>query len=450
MSRYLAVKLTLAFLLVIILGAVPMVFLVRWQTQREFDELAYNLFQDELLAARSQLGAYYSQNAGWEGLNGVVIRDQGRGRPGGGHYLPLTVVNADREVVFGSANYQPGETVPRRVINRGMPIEVDGETVGWVLLESFGGVNDPSSPEANFLERVNRATAISALGAAAAALLLGVLLASTISKPVSELQEATEQVAGGQLGLQVPVRSRDEIGQLANSFNRMSLSLAESNDLRKQMTADIAHELRTPLSVLQGYTEALDEGKLEGDADIYRAMHRQALHLTRLVEDLRTLSLADAGQLPLTRQVVPPLVLLEQSANTFKAQAEQQDVELRVDAAPDLPGVEVDPYRMAQVLDNLVSNALRYTQPGGEIRLSADASDGSLLLKVHDTGKGIAPEDLPQVFERFFRADKARPENGETGLGLAIARSIVEAHGGSIRVESAPGAGTTFVVSLPV
>jgi signal transduction histidine kinase len=179
-------------------------------------------------------------------------------------------------------------------------------------------------------------------------------------------------------------------------------------------------------------------------------MHRQALHLTRLVEDLRTLSLADAGQLPLTRQVVPPLVLLEQSANTFKAQAEQQDVELRVDAAPDLPGVEVDPYRMAQVLDNLVSNALRYTQPGGEIRLSADASDGSLLLKVHDTGKGIAPEDLPQVFERFFRADKARPENGETGLGLAIARSIVEAHGGSIRVESAPGAGTTFVVSLPV
>jgi signal transduction histidine kinase len=431
-----------------VIGAVLVVFLVRWQTRQEFDQLVYNLYHDEVLEAGTELAAYYEENAGWEGITGVVIRNPGPGH-GPDHYLPLTVVDADRQVVFGGVNYQPGETLPRRAVNKGVPIEVSGETVGWVLLDSFGGVNDPNSPEANFLARVNRATIFSALGAAAAALLLGVLLARTISRPVSELQEATERVAGGELGAQVPVRSSDEIGQLAVSFNRMSASLAQANELRQQMTADIAHDLRTPLSVLQGYTEALDEGKLEGEPEIYRAMHRQSQHLTRLVEDLRTLSLADAGQLPLVRRPVDPAVLLAQRMQAYRAQAEQQGVTLLVDAEPGLPPLELDPDRMAQVLDNLVSNALRYTTSGGEIRLSAGRSGSELVFKVQDTGTGIAPADLPLVFERFFRADESRPDNGETGLGLAIARSIVEAHRGAISVESELGAGTTFVMTFP-
>jgi hypothetical protein len=160
MSRYLAVKLTLAFLLVSILGALLVVFLVRWQTQREFDQLVYNLYHDDLVEASSQLGAYYDLNDSWDGISGVVIRNGGPGRGRFDHYLPLTVVDAARQVVFGGVRYEAGETVPRRAVSNAVPIEVGGEIVGWVLLDSFGGVNDPNSPEASFLERVNRATVL--------------------------------------------------------------------------------------------------------------------------------------------------------------------------------------------------------------------------------------------------------------------------------------------------
>jgi signal transduction histidine kinase len=229
----------------------------------------------------------------------------------------------------------------------------------------------------------------------------------------------------------------------------MSADLAQAAETRRQMTADIAHDLRTPLSVLQGYTEALDEGKLSGNPETYRAMHGQVRHLTRLIEDLRTLSLADAGQLPLQRVAVDPRALLEHSALAYAAQASQQGVNLRVAAGPELPAVAVDADRMAQVLGNLIGNALRYTPAGGEIVLAAEATADAVLLTVHDTGRGIAGEDLPHIFDRFYRADRSRPDTGESGLGLAIARSIVEAHGGRIAAESTPGTGTTFTITLP-
>jgi signal transduction histidine kinase len=287
-----------------------------------------------------------------------------------------------------------------------------------------------------------------AAGAAVLALLLGIILARTISHPISELKTATQRVAEGQLGHQVAVRSPDEIGQLAASFNQMSADLAQANQLRRQMTADIAHDLRTPLSVLQGYTEALDDGKLPGSSDIYQAMHRQVKHLNRLVEDLRTLSLADAGQLSLHPQSVAPRDLLEHSLLVYAPQAEQQQVTLHLDLPDNLPRIQVDPDRIVQVLGNLISNALRHTPNGGEIRLTAKGQNQHLVLQVQDTGAGIAPEDLPHVFDRFYRGDKSRSQNGESGLGLAIARSIVEAHNGRIAASSTPGQGTTFSITL--
>lgn len=451
----LVLKLTLAFLLVSVIGAVLVALLVNWQTQHEFDQLVYSLYQDELRNLSSQLAVYYQQNGSWQGIERVVILQSGQ-RPGGhwnNHFqeLPVTLVDADRRVVYGGPPYQPGDIVARRIVNKGVPIEINGQTIGWVVLASFIGPNslDSNSPEAIFLARVNRATIFSALGAALAALLFGALLARTISHPISELEAATQLVAQGQFGHQVPVRSQDEIGQLAASFNQMSADLARSNELRLQMTADIAHDLRTPLSVIQGYTEALDEGKLHGDRAMYRAMHLQVQHLTRLVEDLRTLSLADAGQLPLLRQPIDPGALLEHSALAYMAQAQNQEIALHVDVAPDLPPADLDADRMIQVLNNLVSNALRYTTAGGEIHLSAEKHNGDLRLKVQDSGAGIAAEDLPFVFERFYRGDRSRSASGESGLGLAIARSIVEAHGGRITVESTPGAGTTFTLTIP-
>jgi signal transduction histidine kinase len=231
----------------------------------------------------------------------------------------------------------------------------------------------------------------------------------------------------------------------------MSADLAHSTELRRQMTADIAHELRTPLSVILGYTEALSEGKLSGTDETFDVMHDEAQQLQRLIEDLRTLSLADAGELPLMVQSVSPEGLLERVAIAHTPRAQEKGVSIQVEAPPDLPPIAVDPDRVAQVLSNLVSNALRHTPQGGRVRLIAERDGADIRLSVADTGPGIAADDLPHIFQRFYRADQSRyPVEGQTGLGLAIAKSLVEAHGGAISVESVQGEGSTFTITLPV
>jgi signal transduction histidine kinase len=275
------------------------------------------------------------------------------------------------------------------------------------------------------------------------------LLARTISRPVRELTAATQLVAQGELGHQVPVRGQDELGGLATSFNQMSSDLAQASASRRQMTADIAHELRTPLSVILGYAEGLREGKLQADEETFSVIHQETQHLNHLVDDLRTLALADAGELTLTCRPVAPRDLLARTATAYAPQAQRQDVALQMNVEEGLPSVEVDPDRFAQVLGNLVSNALRYTPAGGEITLMAGLGSQSVVLRVKDNGAGIDPGVLPYIFERFYKGDKSRHEDGESGLGLAIVKSIVEAHGGEILVESEPGQGAVFTIKIP-
>jgi two-component system sensor histidine kinase BaeS len=354
-------------------------------------------------------------------------------------------------VVYGGRRYQRGQTLNQVDENQKVPIDVDGQTVGWLLFESFGEPvpPNPESPESAFMGRVNQAIVMGAVGAIVIALLIGILLARTISRPVRELTAATQVVAQGELGHQVPVRRKDELGELAASFNQMSADLERSTELRRQMTADIAHELRTPLSLILGYTEALSDGKLEGTPEAFDIVHDEAQHLNRLVDDLRTLSLADAGELSLNRRSVCPQMLLQRVATAYAAQAKAKDISLRVEAESDVAEVDVDPDRMAQVLGNLVNNAMRHTPAGGGIALSAEEQRDMVTLSVSDSGVGIAPEHLPHIFDRFYRGDESRyQENGESGLGLAIAKSIVEAHGGKISVASTLGSGTTVTVQL--
>ena len=230
----------------------------------------------------------------------------------------------------------------------------------------------------------------------------------------------------------------------------MSVKLAQENQLRRQMTADIAHDLRTPLSVLSGYIEAMRDGVLKPQPDRFDTMFLEMEHLKHLVEDLRTLSLADAGELSLQPQPVQAGDLLLRAEEFFRHAAALQQVELVSQIEPGLPLVIVDAERMVQVLENILSNALRYTPAGGKIELSAAAEGDGVRLTVRDNGPGIAAEDLPFIFNRFYRGDKARVDDqGESGLGLAIAKAILEAHGGNISVESEPGQGTTFRIFLP-
>jgi len=457
--RSLFSKITLAFIVVSLVGAGLAAIIVQQRTRTAFDRFLFDQNIEQVVAI---LSIYYQSTSSWEGVSSVIQQIPiGRpdvndfvphgdlpGNPGDQFRFPYVLVDADGRLVYGiTPNNQ--QSFSKSELKRGMQIVLNGETIGWLLSARDLAEWERDSPQGTFLTTVSQAIIFSAIGAIMVSLILGAVLARSLTNPLRELAAATRKVAQGVLGYQVVIHSKDEIGQLAESFNLMSADLDKSSRLRKQMTADIAHDLRNPLSILLGYTEALSDGKLEGTLEMYETMHTSAGQLSRLVDDLRTLSLADAGELPIQCQRVGPVTLLEQARAAYASLAEARGVALQVQAAEDLPQVEVDPERMAQVFANLVTNALRYTPAGGQIELSAWSETGSVLLAVRDNGSGIAPEDLPHVFDRFYRGDKSRVNNGDAGLGLSIAKSLVTAMGGEISVESKPGEGATFTIKLP-
>ncbi len=445
--RSLAFKLILAFLLVSLTGTALVVILAGQTTASEFGHFVLSQNQETLVTL---LTDYYRARGSWAGVDNVLrtggMGMGGRGMGAGGGF---TLADVTGRVVVGGAGHRTGEQLSQTELASGAPIRVEGTTVG-ILVAGRSASAIMSTAEAEFLSRVNLGIVIASLGATLVALLLGVWLSRRLTRPVRELTAATQAVAKGDLGHQVESRSRDELGELAESFNRMSADLAHARDQRRQMTADIAHDLRTPLSVILGHSEALRDGVIQPTSESLNLVHDEALRLNRLVEDLRTLSLAEAGELPLTQRRADVDAMLERAAASQSVRAQQQGIALRTEIAAGLPDVYVDPDRMAQVFANLLDNALRHTPAGGSVTLSAVAASGGVRLVVRDTGPGIASDDLPRVFERFYRADKSRRrDQGGSGLGLAIAKSIIESHGGRIWAESSPGAGTQFIIELP-
>jgi two-component system sensor histidine kinase BaeS len=445
--RSLAFKLTLAFLLIGIIGVAVFALLVGQRTQREFERFLSDRDQAVFMEA---LHEYYERNDNWLGVNQALANS-----PSFSFYRQgVVLANNAGTVLIGNDDFPVGSALPQAKIAEAQMLREHEQIAGYVLFTPIrnGRGGPPIDPQ--FLQRVGTAALISAGITVLIALVLGAILARTLTRPLSELTAATKAMAGGQLNQQVTVRSKDEIGQLAGSFNQMSSDLTRNIQTRKQMTADLAHDLRTPLSILRGYTEGLKEGRLEGNPALYDVMHGEVEHLQQLVDDLRVLSLADAGELTLNKRPVDPRALLERTGLAYFVQAEQQGIALRVDASADLPSINVDTGRMTQVLNNLVSNALRHTTQG-EVVLSASSENNNVQLRVSDTGSGIAPAHLPHVFDRFYRADPSRQRSGasdgdSTGLGLAIAKAIVEAHAGTISAISVVGKGTTMIVVLPM
>ncbi|MBI5302767.1 MAG: HAMP domain-containing protein [Chloroflexi bacterium] len=463
--RSLATKLLLAFLAVSLIGVALASVLARWTTVQEFDRLvlerAHNNFLDEVTT-------YYQTHGSWSGVSEYFRQkfqssqplprpgDPGNVRPppqiqaGAPRLPPVPFILIDRSgyVVHALPPYRLGDYVPAEQLAQGTPVKIGSQVVGTML--ATGSAPPMSEQEQQYLDRTNQALLVSALGAATLALLLSIVLARTLTQPMRELTGAIRAMAQGKLGIAVAVHSRDEIGELTTAFNQMSADLARANQLRRQMTADIAHDLRTPLNVIGGYIESLSDGVLEPNSARFAVMHQEVQQLQHLVEDLRTLSLADAGELKLDRQRIAPQTLLERAASAFKHQAAQKQITLHVETEPGLPEIAVDETRMAQVLGNLVSNALRYTPEGGRITLSAKRKAAQVILSVDDNGAGIDAAVLPHIFERFYRADPSRQGNAESGLGLAIAKSFVEAHGGALTATSEGiGRGSTVSFSLP-
>ena len=287
------------------------------------------------------------------------------------------------------------------------------------------------------------------------AVILAIRAFRNIATPLADIMDAADRVAEGDLTARVVEHENgpSDFSELARSFNRMTEELQLADQRRRNLTADVAHELRTPLHIVQGNLEGILDGIYEPTPEHIDATLEETRALARLIDDLRTLSLAEAGQLPLTMAPTPVSDLLADVATSFSGQAEAAGIDLRMEVAAELDDTPImaDAGRIDQVLGNLVANAIRHTPAGGCITLGAQPADAGMQISVSDTGEGIPTEDLPYIFDRFWKGDRSRSHahGAGSGLGLAIARQLVQAHHGSISVESQPGQGTTFRIDLP-
>jgi signal transduction histidine kinase len=483
--RSLWFKLMGAFVLVILIGVAIDSWLVSRATSSQFDRYVTQSGQLWSQRLAPGLADYYARTGSWQGVEAWLAGPSGGmmggmmgGMAGGMTHAPgrsagvdgmmdgmmggdmwtwmgirLLLADAEGTVVADSASRLAGRPLQAADLAAGTPVEVDGRRVGTLL--AMPAAAQVATPAGDFLSAVTRSTWLAGLAAGAFALVLGLLLFRHIVAPVRAVTTAAQHVAAGQLDQRVPVSSRDEIGQLAGAFNQMADALARDRHLRRTMIADIAHELHTPLSIIQANLEAMLDGVLPASMPEIASLHDETALLSRLVADLRLLSLAEAGQLKLERAPTHLGDVVEKVAERMELQARDRDVSLATEVAAGLPALDLDADRIGQAVGNLVSNALRYTPPGGRVVLRAYPRPGAagraaVVVEVGDTGSGIAPEDLPYVFERFYRADKSRSRaSGGSGIGLAIVKQLVEAHAGQVEVESRPGQGATFRLVLP-
>ncbi len=449
--RSLAFKITLSFLVVSLAGIGLAAALLWGVTSISFNRFMLEQRQAEFAATAA---SFYERTGSWDG---VVIELQQRNLipppviPGSSQIpQPQPFALADRNgfVIVGGGPFRHGDVVPRERLESGTIIEIDGQVVGVVV--TTGQIPTPTPIEQLYQTRVNQALLAAALCGTLVALILGFIIPRSLTRPIRELTKATHAMAGGQLGQKVSVRSLDELGELATAFNQMNTALANATESRLQMTADIAHELRNPLTVIGGYLESMRDGVLKPDRKRIETIYGEVQHLQALVEDLRTLSLADSGGLQLNVETVDVERFLEGVLKAYAHLAKQKGLKIRLEKGSQLPDIEMDPGRMQQVMGNLIVNAINNSPKGSPIILAARKCDDRMAITVRDGGRGINEKDLPHVFERFYRADESRQGTG-SGLGLAIVKALVELHGGRVAgVNNADGPGCTFTVALPL
>ena len=363
----------------------------------------------------------------------------------------LTVEGADLGVL--PPTFEDG--VPHwGVVNQIVYATVPTDVGGWVSVlqpsRSRGSLGRISST-LGFLQSVWPRFLLAGLVAAAIALVAARWLARGMTQPLRDMAAAARRMETGDYSTRVHVTTHDEVGQLAVAFNRMSGELANLERTRRDLVANVSHELKTPIAAIRAHLENLLDGVERPDPRTLEVMLVQTERLGRLVEQLLDLSRLESGEMPLERREVEVDDVVTRVVSEISVARHAGDVRINREIPGDLPPLNADPERLHQVLFNLVDNAVRFTPPGGEVTIAAQRRDGVVEVRVTDTGVGIAPEHLPRLFERFYRVDPARSrEDGGTGIGLAIARSVVEAHGGHITAESQPGRGSMFTFELPI
>jgi two-component system OmpR family sensor kinase/two-component system sensor histidine kinase BaeS len=457
-------RLTLAFGLVAAVAIIVVAALGNYQVSTQFRHFVNNSqMMSNLGPALTQ---YYAQNGTWTGVETIFSNTRGTGTGrgmGGGRGMrygapKLALADATGRVVYAETGANVSTQLNQAEIAGAVPLEWRGQTIGYLTMDRSPGQIMMTGPAQNFLDQINHLLLQAGLIAGGLAVLMGVLIARGLAAPLGRLATAARRISRGELDQRVPIKGADEVADVAQAFNEMATNLQQAETQRRNLVADVAHELRTPLSVMQGNLRAILDDVYPLEKAEIAAIYDETLVLNRLISDLRELAQAEAGQLGLNIQPTKLHPLVEGAADLFVELAREKEVNLETTLPDHLPPVQADPDRVRQVLHNLLTNALRHTPAGGRITIQVDPpaeEDATTFVQVtvSDTGPGIPAKDLPHVFDRFWRADKSRSrEYGGSGLGLAIARQLVEAQGGQIGVESdgVPDQGSRFWFTLPV
>jgi signal transduction histidine kinase len=444
MTGKLQFRLIMAFTAVILVTIGVVMFFVNQATQEEIRQFEERADQMRISRMEAELSRFYFVQRDWEGIQTFIEQ-------WGNLYERRIVLTDTRGVVVADSqgelagNYNPASS--------GRPLSAFWQpgTIGTLY------VTPKSSSELGFesLQILFRTIGLyflwGGLIAVAIALIITYFMSRRILAPVKALTQAAKRLGSGDFTQRVQVKDKSELAELADTFNSMANDLERAEQLRQNMVADIAHELRTPLSNIKGYLEATRDGVVKPDIDTLRKLDEEATLLSRLVDDLQELSLAEANELKLVYHPEDITDLIKQTVATTQAKAMAKEISISTELVDGLPPVNIDSHRIGQVLRNLLENAVTHTATGGAITVEARNQDDLVEVSVTDNGEGIPAEELPNIFERFYRVDKSRTRaTGGSGLGLTIARRLVEAHGGELTVQSEPGKGSRFTFTIPL
>ena len=459
-------RLVMSFALVLALALISVSLYIGFAAQQEVEQIRAATDRARASRVREAVARFYSDNDSWAGLQSVieragflssreiVVSDQDgevvgdsrrhpfapRSSGGDGPHFSSPIVAKGRQV--GSVRIGLHDVRPRRTLRRGSSPSGPGDAA-----DRF---REP--PLSRFAQAINRSLLWAGIATGSGGILLVSLVSRRALTTVRALSQAAGRLGRGDFSQRVPARSRDEIGQLGRAFNTMAEGLQNAERQRRNMVADVAHELRTPLSNIQGYIEAIRDGLLKPDASTLQTIHQQVRYLTELVEDLRLLAETEAEDFRLDRRPHSLAGVISESVEAFRPRAEAKGISVALEIEAGLPTVNIDRTRIEQVVGNLLENAIRHTPSAGIVTVSARVeADARVTVTIADSGEGVPPEALPFVFERFYRADFSRSRaTGGAGLGLTIAKQLIEAHGGSIRATSEAGKGSKFIFELPL
>ncbi len=455
MIHSLQFRLMLSFILVIVVTIGAVFFFVARSTWNQIRQYEDFINEGQINRVTFILSRYYLTNYSWDGVQPLIEQ---LGTLGEEHII---LTDAQDVVIADSQNNLIGKAYRK---NEGIPLYLPIITVSPSGQLSptpgpdylFGTVYIASqrTPNALAILLSNTINTYLLWGAALAigiAIILTFFFSRRILSPIRTLGSTAKKLGKGDFSQRVQIKNKGEIGELAHTFNSMADDLERTEKLRRNMVADIAHELRTPLSNVSGYLEAIRDGVVKPDASTITSLSEEVALLIRLVDDLQELALADAGELKLVRQPEDLSQLIQQTVKAIQTRVLDKGLQIELDIPEKIPPVNIDYHRISQVFHNLLENAIKYTPSGGKIVVSAAQQGRSIRVNVTDNGEGIPAEDLPNMFERFYRVDKSRTRQaGGSGLGLTIAKRLIESHGGSIGVQSQLGKGSCFWFTIPV